>query len=142
MGDRANFGMTQTDGNTIFLYSHWGGHQMLAEFALALDKMNQAGRANDEAYGTRIIIDSLTGCVGNDLGFGITVNRIMDNEHKIPVYDFNDKTVTLYADEARTEKVFTMSLDAFIDKFAKHPRPVNFGQFARGRAGNLYIFSN
>ena len=136
MGDRANFGMKQTDGNTVFLYSHWGGHEMLAGFAEALDKMRVARREDDDAYGTRIIIDSLTGLSGGDLGFGITVNRVVDNEHSVPVYDFNTQTVSLYEysinDIGETPK-FTMSLDSFIAKFGKHAALVDFGQFA-GRA--------
>ncbi len=33
MGDRANFGFVQPNGNTIVLYGHWAGHNMLAQLA-------------------------------------------------------------------------------------------------------------
>lgn len=35
MGDRANFGFVQPNGNTIVLYGHWAGHNMLAQLAEA-----------------------------------------------------------------------------------------------------------
>ena len=33
MGDRANFGFVQPNGNTIVLYGHWAGNQMLGRLA-------------------------------------------------------------------------------------------------------------
>ena len=38
MGDRANFGFVQPNGNTIVLYGHWAGHNMLAQLAEAAIK--------------------------------------------------------------------------------------------------------
>ena len=57
MGDRANFGFKQSDGNTIFLYGHWAGHEMLANLASAVSAAEP--RWQDESYATRIAISNL-----------------------------------------------------------------------------------
>ena len=126
MGDRANFVFTQTDGNSVVLYGHWAGHQMLANLANALETARP--RWNDDAYGTRIIISQMVGEEWNqELGWGISVNTILDNEHSIPVVNFITQTVSLYdekdiisyfAKEAPTPK-FVMGFEAFVKKFAK-----------------------
>lgn len=124
MGDRANFGIKQTNGDTIYVYGHWAGDGMLARFANALDYTQNVGRIDDEAYGTRIIISQLIGDGwSSDLGWGITVNYLADNEHKVPVYDFAFQTVTLYDYDwtagGLTDMIVTFSLNEFIRKYAK-----------------------
>jgi len=124
MGDRANFGIRQNDGNTIFVYGHWAGHEMLARFAHALDHAQNFGRINDPAYGTRIIISQLIGDDwSGDLGWGITVNHLADNEHKVPVFDFALQTVTLYDYDWKagvlTDIIVEFTLNEFIRKYAK-----------------------
>ena len=127
MGDRANFGIRQTDGNTIFVYGHWAGHQMLARFAKAIDRADQAGRIGDNSYATRIIISDLIGeSWSQDLSWGITINRLSDNEHKVPVYDLASDTVTLYdyvwvkgRGAVVAEKVVEFSREDFVRKYAK-----------------------
>ena len=124
MGDRANFGIRQADGNTIFVYGHWAGEGMLARFANVLDYTQNVGRIDDPAYGTRIIISQLIGDGWtSDLGWGITVNYLADNEHRVPVFDFADRTVTLYDFDwmagVLTDKIVTFPLNDFIRKYAK-----------------------
>ena len=124
MGDRANFGLRQVDGNTIFVYGHWAGDGMLARFANALDKALDFGRLDDPAYGTRIVISQLIGDEwSGSLGWGVTVNYLADNEHKVPVYDFATREVTLYDFDWRsgvlTDKIVTFPVADFIRKYAK-----------------------
>lgn len=124
MGDRANFGLRQVDGNTIFIYGHWAGEGMLARFANALSHAQEAGRIDDQAYGNRIIISQLVGDAwSGDYGWGVTVNYIGDNEHKVPVFDFAFQTVTLYDYDWKsgllTDMIVTFSLNEFINKYAK-----------------------
>jgi hypothetical protein len=124
MGDRANFGIRQKDGNTIFVYGHWAGAGMLARFANALYYTQNVGRIDDPAYGTRIIISQLIGeGWSSDLGWGITVNYLADNEHKVPVYDFVTDTVSLYdfdwKSNALTDRIVEFSREDFIRKYAK-----------------------
>jgi hypothetical protein len=97
---------------------------MLARFANALDYTQNVGRIDDPAYGTRIIISQLVGeAWSGDLGWGITVNYIADNEHKIPVFDFATREVTLYdynwKSGALTDIIVTFPLNDFIRKYAK-----------------------
>ncbi len=61
MGDRANFGFVQPNGNTIVLYGHWAGHNMLAQLAEAVFKARP--RWSDPAYATRITISQM---INND----------------------------------------------------------------------------
>jgi len=79
MGDRANFGFVQPNGNTIVLYGHWAGHQMLGKLADAV--IAARPRWSDPAYATRIAISQI---IGNDwsdeTGYGLHVNEISDNE--------------------------------------------------------------
>lgn len=120
IGDRANFGFT-TDGETvIYLYAHWGGEGMLKNLANALDRVKNAHRLDDPAYATRIAISEIIGeNWGGDLGFGITINSLCDNEHKVPVVNWSWGVVTLYRDPFdHASDVFTMSISAFINKYA------------------------
>jgi hypothetical protein len=124
IGDRANFGIKQADGNTIFVYGHWAGHQMLARFAKALYRVDVAGRIGDNAYATRIIISDLIGDDwSQDYSWGITVNTLADNEHKVPVYDLDNDTVTLYDTDWRTaaltDKIVEFSREDFVRKYSK-----------------------
>lgn len=128
MGDRANFAFVQSNGETVVLYGHWAGHQMLGKLADAVIKAR--GRWNDEGYATRIAISQLVGDQWNmETGWGIYVNEIADNEHKIAVVDFNQQTFSLHDEDTRqntnnkvagmkNEAIFTMDLSSFCEKYA------------------------
>lgn len=124
MGDRANFGIRQHDGNTIYVYGHWAGHQMLARFASALHAATPRIIDGDSFYANRIIICNL---IGEDfegtLGWGISVNNMVAPDHKIPVYDFASDTVTLYDFDLLTcqptDTIVTFTRDKFITRHAK-----------------------
>lgn len=116
MGDRSNFGIKQCNGNTLYVYKHWGGYMMLNQFANALRVVRNNGRLNDDTYGTRIICDELTSDCDRYLGAGFSINEITDNEHSVPVFDFLSQTVTLYDENMKNQK-FSMSVDGFIDKY-------------------------
>lgn len=119
MGDRANFGFKQGE-DTIYLYGHWAGYEMLKTLADALKA--SAPRWNDVAYGTRWTISNI---IGNDwsqeYGWGLTVNALCDNEHSVPVVDFEAGTVTLYDCDWRRRTLedakFTMTIPVFVEKF-------------------------
>ena len=124
MGDRANFGLRQTDGNIIFIYGHWAGEGMLARFANALDKAN-VRIPHDQSYANRIVISQLIGDAwAGEYGWGISINYMGDNEHKVPVFDFATDTVTLYDFDWKsgllTDKIVEFSREGFINKYA-HP---------------------
>jgi len=134
MGDRANFGFVQPNGNTIVLYGHWAGYNMLAQLAEAVFKARP--RWNDPAYATRITISQM---INNDwdseTGWGLHVNEIGDNEHKIAIVDFSQQTFSLHEVAAyddpdnkvrgmSNEAIFTMDLSNFVEKYADVVVPV------------------
>jgi hypothetical protein len=130
MGDRANFGFKQSNGETIVLYGHWAGHQMLANLADAVSAAEP--RWTDESYATRIAISQLVGKEWtSETGWGLSVNRILDNEHKIPIIDWEKKTFSLHEEEPwsedgnqfkvrgmQDEPIFTMTLENFVSKYS------------------------
>jgi hypothetical protein len=128
MGDRANFGFVQPNGQTIVLYGHWAGHQMLGRLADAV--IAARSRWNDEGYATRIAISQLIGDQWNmETGWGLYVNEIADNEHKIAIVDFRQQTFSLHEEAPhndldnkvrgmKNEAIFTQDLSAFCEKYA------------------------
>ena len=116
MGDRANFGFKDSKGDTIFLYGHWAGHQMLQNLADAVQIAHP--RWQDESYATRICISQLVSEEwASETGWGLTVNELADNEHKVPVINWKEQTFTLMEEDLKTE-VFSLSLDAFVAKYS------------------------
>lgn len=128
MGDRANFGFVQPNGETIVVYGHWAGHQMLGRLADAV--IAARPRWTDSSYATRIAISQLIGDQWNmETGWGLYVNEIGDNEHKIAIVDFEQQTFSLHAEDdprdqsnkvrgMRNEALFTMDLSSFCEKYA------------------------
>ena len=131
MGDRANFGFKQSNGQTIVLYGHWAGHNMLGNLADAVEAARS--RWTDESYATRIVVSHLVGDQWHETtGWGLSVNNILDNEHKIPVIDWTKQTLSLHEEEPwsedgnqftvrgmQDEPMFTMTLDSFINKYSR-----------------------
>jgi hypothetical protein len=117
VGDRANFGFRDRKGDTVFLYGHWAGYEMLANLANAVEKARP--RWTDESYATRICISQLVAEDWNsETGWGIQVNELGDNEHKIPVIDWSNQTFTLYDYDLKT-LIFSMSIDDFCTKYSR-----------------------
>jgi hypothetical protein len=128
MGDRANFGFVQPNGNTIVLYGHWAGDGMLGQLADAVIKARP--RWNDPAYATRIAISQLVGDQWNsETGWGLHVNEISDNEHKIAIVDWEQQTFSLHEEDSffntdnkvrgmSNEPIFVMDLSTFCEKYA------------------------
>jgi hypothetical protein len=119
MGDRANFGFRQADGDTIFLYGHWAGYGMMARLAQAIEVARPRWR--DESYATRIAISNLIGEEWNqEYSWGIST-YIGDNEHSIPVVEWCTERVILYSRDGLEDNdiKFVMDFDSFLSKFAK-----------------------
>jgi hypothetical protein len=135
MGDRANFGFVQPNGETIVLYGHWAGYQMLGKLADAV--ITARTRWSDPAYATRIAISQLIGDQWNmETGWGLHVNEISDNEHKIAIIDWTQQTFSLHEEDnhnntdnkvrgMKNEALFTMDLSAFCEKYALDELLVN-----------------
>ncbi len=70
-----------------------------------------------------------------ETGWGLYVNEIGDNEHKIAIVDFNQQTFSLHEEAPRNdldnkvngmsnEAIFTMDLSNFVEKYADVVVPV------------------
>jgi hypothetical protein len=117
MGDRANFGFRDRKGDTVYLYGHWAGHNMLENLSNAVGAARP--RWNDESYATRIAISHMIGDDwASETGWGISVNQLADNEHKVPVIDWSNKTFTLMEEDLQTV-VFSLTLDEFVNKYSR-----------------------
>lgn len=128
MGDRANFVFVQPSGETIVLYGHWAGYNMLENLAEAVAKAQS--RWTDPSYATRIAISQMIGDTwGMETGWGLQVNEISDNEHKIPVINWLECTFSLHEEDSfhneankvrgmKNEAIFTMDLRTFVEKYS------------------------
>ena len=122
MGDRANFGFRDSKENIVFLYGHWAGYRMLENLANAVSAAEP--RWSDEAYATRIAISHLIKDEWqSETGWGIYINQLGDNEHKVPIIDWKNKTFTLMEEDLETV-VFSTSLNAFVSKYCSQPSMV------------------
>ena len=128
MGDRANFVFVQENGETIVLYGHWAGYNMLENLAEAVATAQP--RWSDPSYATRIAISQMIGdSWSSETGWGLQVNSISDNEHRIPVINWEDRTFSLHEEASFADKqnkvrgmkndaIFTMDLSAFVEKYS------------------------
>jgi hypothetical protein len=126
MGDRANFVFVQDSGETIVLYGHWAGYNMLEKLADAVAKAQP--RWSDSSYATRIAVSQMVNEFwDSETGWGLYVNEIGDNEHKIPVVNWADRTFSLHQEDhspgnkvrgMSNEAIFTMDLSAFVEKYS------------------------
>ena len=101
---------------------------MLSKLADAVIKARP--RWNDPAYATRIAISSIIGDQWNmETGFGLHVNEISDNEHKIAIVDWDQQTFSLHEEDdfrntdnkvrgMKNAAIFTMDLTTFCEKYA------------------------
>jgi hypothetical protein len=101
---------------------------MLAKLADAVIKARP--RWNDNSYATRIAVSQLVGDQGNmETGWGLSVNTILDNEHRIPVVDFEQQTFSLHEEDdynnpankvkgMKNDAIFTQDLSSFCEKYA------------------------
>jgi hypothetical protein len=94
MGDRANMGIRTSDGNTIYIYSHWGGYDRHEIMANSI--AHAMVRDGDEGYFTRIFISRI---IGRDweqeTGHGMSINKLsaMGDGYDLPIYDYKKKTI-------------------------------------------------
>jgi hypothetical protein len=101
MGDRANvailsysaspvthYGKPEVEGEVgaVVLYTHWGGTDLPIDVQTAL-KRN--ARWTDPAYLARLVFCQMIDSVDSETGYGISVNRLEDNEYDVLVLDTN-----------------------------------------------------
>jgi hypothetical protein len=125
MGDRANVGIRGTDGNTLYLYLHWGGtdrHEIVAN-ALA----HAMNRDEDESYFTRIFISRVIDRDWDkETGVGLSVNKLsaMGDGYDIPIYNYTTKKVELHEEYWENGKGLAIYSDI------EYPRDMYLAEFA------------
>ena len=104
---------------------------MLANLAEAVAKAQP--RWSDPGYATRIVISEMIGDGwGFETGWGLHVNEISDNEHKIPIIDWTQQAFSLHEEDSyfnednkvrgmKNEAIFTMDLRSFVEKYTDVP---------------------
>lgn len=99
MGDRANVYVKEDETSGVYLYTHWGGHDLPETVRLALDSDQGRNRANDNQYLARIIFCRMVGPgnLSREDGFGISAN-MGDNEHPVIVVEPANKRIGFAAE--------------------------------------------
>lgn len=130
MGDRANVGIRGTDGNTIFLYLHWGGldrHEIVAQ-ALA----HAMARDGDESYFTRIFVSRVIDRDWDkETGVGMSINKLSatGDGYDVPIYDYTNKTIGIYEEKWDSAGGFVKHTDI------EYPREQYLAEYAVRGAG-------
>lgn len=101
MGDRGNIAVIQSEGDQVWLYSHWGGTELPERLQTGLKAGK--GRWNDESYLTKIIFRDAVRDWSGDTGYGISC-RMQDNEHTILVVDIPGKQVFLISENELSDR--------------------------------------
>ena len=109
MGNRRNIRLVYSDGNEIFLYTHWGAYQMPHQLR---DVLARRERWDDEAYLARMIFSRIVkDDVDGESGFGIAPYEI----------DPENPTITVFLESQEIEyKEKTFSFDEWV-KYIRRP---------------------
>ncbi len=86
MGDRGNIVILEREAPPLFLYTHWGGSDLVRYAAAGLRRAPD--RWNDPAYLARSVFVALLDGDDGTTGFGISTYP-PDNEHPFLVLDSN-----------------------------------------------------
>ena len=69
MGDRNNIKITYSNGQSVYLYSHWGGSELREIVSSAFET---SGRVNDESYFARVLFSRMIeDDIHGETGYGI-----------------------------------------------------------------------
>lgn len=96
MGDRANVGIRTSDGNTVYLYLHWGGYDRHEIVANAI--AHAMARDEDESYFTRIFVSRVVDRDWDqETGVGMSINKLsaMGDGYDVPIYDYTNKKILI-----------------------------------------------
>ena len=96
MGDRANVKIKESTGRSIYVYTHWHGHDFPAMLQDALRFAK--GRWTDESYFQRCIITQLCSPAKDATGFGVSTYPT-DNERDILEVESEEQKVRLLSQE-------------------------------------------
>ena|SRR3990167_9466971 len=123
MGDRAQVvvGMG-TPESRVFLYSHWGGEDLKAVLATALDRGRN--RWDDPHYLARIVFSEIVrDDISGETGFGISTGAQLDIEHPIQEVDCSTGTVRTWNKEFE-EVLSEVPILEFVEKTMRLVSPL------------------
>jgi hypothetical protein len=104
MGARTNFELKDSKGS-VWLYSHWGGDDKIADLARALAKAEP--RWNDTSYAMRIVVSQLVGNEwDSETGFGLSSYETGEESYEPVCVDFANNIVS-YKDNEYSFQEFT-----------------------------------
>lgn len=89
MGDRNNIKITYHTGDSVYLYSHWGGSELMDIVANAVET---SGRVTDESYFTRVLFSRMIADeVDGETGYGIAPYVVdQDASNKMVHIDYSN----------------------------------------------------
>lgn len=118
MGDRGNAWIQFENGQTVYLYTHWNGSELMGTLARGLKRAKDSGRMDDESYAARIIFQEWTkGIEDEDTGAGIAPWFASDAQHPIPTVRFMTQDVAFDPDSNKPGEAVVMTVDEFIEKY-------------------------
>ena len=124
MGDRANVKVLYGyDHPPVYLYTHWGGHDLPATVHGALKRKE---RWDDPSYLARIVFDAMVGGDKGTTGHGIAP-YLPDNEHPIIVLDSDNRKIFL-----ETETGSMMTKPQSMEEFLEKPEALLSAFYSRG----------
>ncbi len=114
MGNRANVKVEMHDGNSVYLYTHWGGDGLPFIVQRVLAKRL---RWKDEPYLTRMIFsEMIRGDIEGETGYGIATYAC-DNEHSIIVVACENQTISFVESDGKNKNklIKHWSFDGYIE---------------------------
>lgn len=125
MGDRANVKIKERTGTSIYVYTHWEGHEWPEKLREAL----KAGRErwHDDQYLQRFLITELCKEADGLTGYGVSTFR-GDNEHDVFEVDMKE------------QKVRKLSEDGWFDDGEWNPEVLEewtFAEYAESEPASL-----
>ena len=90
MGDRGNIKVREANGNSIYIYGHWMGHEMPKRLQEAL--IFAKDRWNDESYLTRTLITEVCKGARDATGYGVSTYPT-DNEYDVMEVESDSQVV-------------------------------------------------
>jgi hypothetical protein len=108
MGDRA-MAEIKTEGGSLFVYTHWGGHGLPARALSAIKAAEQ--RWDDFPYATHIIVDQLTkDSRDSETGIGLMLEPNAEDEYNSNkpsvIIDLNSQELTIARNGSHQTKKF------------------------------------
>jgi hypothetical protein len=132
MGDRASVGIKGSDGNTIYLYLHWGGEDRHTTVANAI--AYAMPRDGDESYFTRIFVSRVIDSDWDkETGVGMSINKlsVTGDGYDVPIYNYVTKQIDIMEEKWDKAGGFVTHTDIV------YPRDMYLAEYGMGVKVNV-----